>query len=325
MKINILFLITILCISCNTNEDNNSFQILKYNPTSEYIAIFGDIQYYTNNSYYSLYQYSCDWIVKQKLVGMNIKGVIHTGDVTQSNGIWDWNFFLTATYQLANEIPYVSMIGDHDYTWDKDERIYDRYSTHFNEFVSFPLTKQRVVAYFEEGRMENVVVENYVQGLPFYFLVLEFGPREEVVTWANEYVRSHPEINFIMMTHEYLEQGGGRRTKNLKSVIRLRNTTYTTPEDLWKKLVKCNDNILCVFCGHVLSLYSYTIDKNDFGREVPQIQYNIQDTPYRYDNWLMLWEFPEKKDSANVSIINAKTLKYYNNNPILFQFKYKRN
>lgn len=320
MRKGLLLFLTFFIISCSKDD---VYQVMKYNSTSEYIAIFGDIQYYTNSSYYLLYENSCNWILAQKHAGMHIKCVLHTGDVTQSNTGGNWWYFQTATQKLASEIPYVSAIGDHDYTWDDNGLIHDRYSTFFNDYVNFPLTKQNVVAYFEKGRMENIIVENHIHGLPIYFLVLEFGPRKEVVDWANEYVRNHSDINFILMTHEYLEYGGGRRTQNLKMVSRLQNTTYTKPDDLWNQLVKCNNNILCVFCGHVLSLYACTPEKNDFGRDVYQIQYNIQDVDYRYDNWLMLWEFPDDSEYVNVMIFNASTMKFFNNQSTLFRFKYR--
>lgn len=326
LKIGLLFVLISMLVSCDTEESQKEIKVMEYNDSSEYIAIFGDIQYYTYPAYFYLYQHSCDWILYQKHAGMKINDVLLVGDVTNKNEVYQWEYFRNATRELANEIPYISVTGDHDYTWDGNT-IYDRNSTHFSEYLSFPLTKQKVVAWFEEGHMENIIVENYIHGIPIYFLALEFGPRKEVVSWANEFVKNHPDIYFILINHEYLEAGGGRRTEGLKCVLRLKkntNTTYTTPTQLWNQLIKNNDNILCVLCGHVSSLYAYTPEENDFGREVPQIQHNIQGSAYRYDNWLMLWEFPLKSDTVNVSIINTNTLKYFNNSSTLFKFKYRR-
>lgn len=325
-KIGLLLSIILLLFCCDSDKNDDVIQIMEYNDSSEYIAVFGDIQYYTNAANNYLFQHSCDWILTQKHAGMNINSVLLVGDVTQHNDDGLWPYFRSATKQLSKEIPFISAIGDHDYSWENGT-IYDRFSTHFNEYLSFPLSTQKVVAWYEKGRMENIVVENYIHGKPIYILVLEFGPREEVVDWANDYVKSHPNIDFILLNHEYLETGGGRRTEGLRCVMRLRNTnsTYTTPTQLWNRLIKKNDNIMCVLCGHVGGLYAYTLEKNNFGREVPQIQHNIQSPDYRYDNWLMLWEFPKGSDTANVSIINTKSMKYFNDKPVLFKFKYKTN
>lgn len=320
----IVVLLTFFCItSCAQAEYDIEPIPSILRPTSEYVAIFGDVQYYTNSTYQHLFQYSCNWILNQKHAGININSVLHTGDCTQGNAKGLWKYYYSSIQPLAQEVPFISAIGDHDYTWTDNVYIDDRYDTRFNEFNSFPLTRQKIVTWFEEERFENIVVENYIQGLPIYYLVLEFGPRQEVVDWANAYVKSHPNINFILFNHEYLEMGGDRRTKGLKCDKRLRNTTYLKPEELWNQLIKCNDNILCVLCGHVGGLYTYTPEENDFGRIVPQIQHNIQSADYRYDNWLMLLEFPVESDSVNVSILDTKTLSYYEDKPVLFKFRYR--
>ena len=318
-----LLLLVIGLVGCNKEEiDHDEFT---FEPTSDYIAVFGDIQYYTyykGNTRY--YQHSLDWISRKLDEGCHFNCVLHTGDLTEKNELEGWNRFSNAIGNLATKIPCYSVIGDHDYE-RTGARILDRKETHFNEFVQFPLSTQKVVAWFEEGRMENVVVENTIHGQRLDLLILEFGPRSEVIKWANAYVKAHPDHLFIVMNHEYLEYGGGRRTSTtrLKCVMRLRNTTYNTPEQLWDRLIKSNDNIRAVLCGHVESLYALTVEENDFGREIPQIQHNIQGDAYLYDNWLMIWEFPIDSDMANVCIYSTRKGKYYDDKKVLFQFKYR--
>lgn len=291
----------------------------------EYLAIFGDIQFYTTSTYNHHFRHSLSWIEYQIENGVNIKSVLHTGDVCHNpNADSHWNCFDRAMADFSKVVPFYSMIGDHDYTWYDDIHIDGRNNTQFNEHLQFPLSMKNVIEQFESGRMENVVVKNEIQGQRIDLLILEFGPRKEVVDWANAYVKAHPNHMFVLMTHEYLEKGGGRRVKGLKMAARLQNTTYTTPDQLWERLIRCNDNILCVLCGHVEDLYDFTIDINDFGREVPQIQHNIQSPDFRYDNWLMLWEFPADSDSANVFIYNTQTNKYYDDTTSLFRFKYRK-
>lgn len=326
------FLLTLLLFYClppfamggqdaNAINDDDGLKV-KLNLTSEYIAIFGDIQYLTNSSYINIYEHSLDWILQQKQQGYKINCVLHTGDITQTNAINQWDCFYDATNKLAQHIPFYSAIGDHDYTWD-GPLIYDRYSTLFSYYTMFPLSLQHLDAWYESWCMENIVFENYIHGERYDLIFLEFGPRQEVVEWIDEYVKSHPDRKYILINHEYLETGGGRRVNGLKCVARLQNTTYTTPEQLWNKLIRVNNNIVGVLCGHVGSLYALTLERNDYGREVPQIEHNIQGTTYRYDNWLMLWEFPIWGNQAKVMIVNTQTEKCYNDNSSLFSFIYK--
>lgn len=328
MKTKIIFLLLTIsitlngfCFGTNNSENgNNNLKYFEFNPFSEYLAIFGDIQYYTDRFHWDYYKQSMDWIYEQLNKGMIIKSVLHTGDITQNNSPSSWQYYSFCGQFVSNLIPIITIIGDHDYNWDANGHILNRDSTHFNEFVNFPSTVQKTLDYFEEGKMENVVIENTIKDRRIDFLVLEFGPRKEVVEWACRYVETHPEVEFILMNHEYLEKGGGRRVTGLKCLSRLRNTTYSTPDELWEKLVKCHDNIISVLCGHVGGIYAISFDQNDFGRQVPQIMHNIQSPEFGYDYWLMLWEFPNNEDWVNVSIVNTQTLQYYENKPVLFRF-----
>ena len=313
-------------LSCEKDEDGGgqkkAAQKSILNPTSEYIAVFGDIQGQTaNHEKEALYKHSVNWIEEQISNGYKIDAVLQVGDITGANIIGQWEIFYNSTNSLAQKTPFFAAIGDHDYTWT-GPYIDDRKDTFFNDYIQFPLSVSKVIDYFEEGKMENVVVENYIHGQPYYFLILEFGPRPEVIDWARMYVGDHSWINFILINHEYLESGGGIRTSNLKCKARLRYSNYYTPTEVWEQLVAPYDNIVCVLCGHVASLYALTYDTNSSYREVPQIQHNIQEEPYNSDCWLMLWEFPVDSDSANVFIYNTKTEKYYNNKKALFKFKY---
>lgn len=311
--------------SCNKNEINNSISYstkIIDKTDAEYIAILGDIQYYTlDYSTISIYTTTLDWIRYQNNNGVKFRSIIQTGDITHNSLFEQFTFFKNATNDIASEIPFFSMIGDHDYFWD-DSYIISRDSTYFSCFLNFPLSVSRIEACFEPNRLENVVYKLIIHNKIYYLLSLEFGPRTEVVEWANAFIKSHCYSNFIIMTHEYLESDGLRRSDNLKSLRRLKNTSVTTPDDLWKNLICCNNNIMCVLCGHVGSLYSVSYDKNDNGRYIPQIQHNIQSSQFRHDNLLMLWKFPNNSDSVNVSIINTKTGKYYKNE-ILFTFRYR--
>lgn len=305
-------------LSCHADE------VFSPDGSIVYMAVFGDIQYLTiNKRDVEVYKKSVDWIQRKRAEGYYFNCILYTGDITMTNLPHQWQYFLNSTSQLARDIPLITVTGDHDYTWEDGIHIDNRRSTHINEYLQLPSTTSKIVAWYEEGRLENIVVENTIHGQRLDLLVLEFGPREEVVAWADAYVKAHPDHNFILMNHEYLKKNGGIRTSNLKCELRLRNTSYLTPEQLWNKLIKCNDNIRCVLCGHVGSLYALTLENNDFGREIPQIEHNIQAEPYRFDNWLMMWEFPADSDSANVYIYNTQTEQYYEDKKILFKFKYK--
>ena len=82
------------------DEDN-----LTPGPKSEYIAVFGDIQYLTYDSYVHIYRHSLDWIQRKNNDGWRFRFILHTGDVTMSNRESQWDCFLGATNQIAQQIP----------------------------------------------------------------------------------------------------------------------------------------------------------------------------------------------------------------------------
>lgn len=308
----------------DSNANSDRIDTMEYAaPAMEYIAIFGDIQYYTRSDYGgNIYKKSIDWLCGQLDRGNRIRCVLHTGDVTMNNSIEQYERFRKLTTQIAERIPFVSIIGDHDYQWT-GAQIYSRDSTHYSDFLDFPLTTDCLDAQFEEGRMENAVFRCEVQGCRLDLMALEFGPRDEVMEWAIAEVERHPERRYVVMTHEYLGTSGKRRTENLKTAMRLRNTTYNTPDQIWDKLVKTHDNVRCVLCGHVDALFTLLTESNDFDRKIPQIEYNIQGTDYRWGNVMMLWAAAPESDVMKVCILDTQTGGWYDGNRSLAEIEYK--
>ena len=289
---------------------------------AEYIIVLGDIQEYTNSSVCETYLHrTMGWISAQKQYGGQINCVLQVGDITNGNLRSQWDRFYNSTISTAEEILYVTCTGNHDYDWDSNYKINDRESTHINEYAKFPLTQENIVEYFETDKIENIVVANTIHNERYDILVLEFGPRTEVVEWANKYVSVNSDRKFILMTHEFLTREGERINTDSYAERQFRNTTWSSPEIVWQKLIDNNDNIVCVLCGHNgFSKQLYT--KNRVGREVPQILFNLQYQENGGDGWVQLWEFPERSDSVTVKVYNTIS---YKNHPdsLTFKFRYR--
>lgn len=293
------------------------------NSESVYIVVLGDIQEYTSNNHYTSYlEGTMDWLYSQNYYKKNISCVLQNGDVTDSNASYQWDLFKGITEKVAEEVLYIACTGNHDYTWNSKSKIEDRKSTRINEYASFPLTLSNIEERFESDKIENIIVKNEINGERIDILALEFGPRAEVLEWAKDYVSSHSDRKFILMTHEFLSSKGARISTNSYAGSQLLNTTWSSPEDVWQNLVKDNDNIVCVLCGHngfSAQLYS----TNSFGREVPQILFNLQYQENGGDGWIQLWEFPEKSDSVNVSVYNTIRREMHPNPATRFKFRYR--
>lgn len=291
--------------------------------TSEYIVVIGDIQEYTANpAWMPYYEATVQWIYSQYMQGMKIKCVLQVGDLTASNLYNEYQSFYNVTSLLAEEIPYIACIGNHDYTWEPDGEIGDRNQTWFSEYVSFDLTESLIVDRFEEGRMENIIVKNDIWREPYYILVLEFGPRKEVLEWANQYVAAHKDVKFILMTHEYLK--GNSMALNSTAEAQFRDISFSSPEQIWRDLIKDNDNIAWVLCGHN-GFYAHLTTENAWGRDVLQVLFNLQYQKNGGDGMIQLWEFPQGQDSATVRIYNTISRQWFaqDGKVVELKFKYK--
>lgn len=310
-----IILLSILFLICSCNSQDEIMKLKLYqqslsqdtnlNKESEYMVVIGDIQGYTRNDgndrYYGI---TMNWINTQYFQGCKIKSVLQLGDITENNSKWQYELFHKYTLPVAQNIPYIACIGNHDYTWDKESRINDRKETLFTEYTSFGLTETLIVDRFEEDRMENVIVKNEIWGNLYYILSLEFRPRTEVLEWANRFVKKHPNHKFILMTHEFLTGKGERISSSSYTSQQLKNTTWNSPEQVWQQLVKDNDNIFCVLCGHN-GFFTYLMSDNASDRSVPQILFNLQYLENGGDGWVQLWEFPQNSDSVNVILYNT--------------------
>lgn len=323
-----LFILSILFVSCDKNEDIQ----LEWEPQSidenlnrdsEYIVVIGDIQEYTNDNESSIYyEETMRWIWSQYRYGIKIKCILQVGDITNNNAQNQYETFYRYTYPVANVIPYVTCIGNHDYVWNAHLKIENRNQTSFSDYTSFELTKSLVVDSFEPNRMENIVVENVINGKPYYILVLEFGARQEVVKWAGDYAKNHQDKKFILMTHEFLNRDGNRISANSYAGRQLRNTTWSTPEEIWEGMIKENDNIVCVLCGHN-GFYGYQLSQNSYDRMVPQILFNLQYQDNGGNGLVQLWEFPQGSDFVHIDVYNTIQRQWYSDSTTTkFSFKY---
>lgn len=321
------FLLILNSCSKDSLESLYSYQIidvdsnLSYN--SSYIVVFGDIQNYMSPENISFYRQSLSWIYSQKIKGHDIPCVIELGDITNSNTTEEWSCFYNSTRNLTDIVPFFFCVGNHDYDWDKDGLIHDRSSTKINDYYNFPMSQKYIVERYEENANENIIAKVNIGASPIYLLILEYGPRVEVVDWAMRQVESSPEKKFILITHEYLTRDGQLDEVGTYAKLQFTNTptTWTSPKYLWDNLVKTNNNILGVVCGHN-GFFANLWSQNDYGREIPQMLFNLQYLDNGGDGWIELWEIPNGSNTVNVRLYNTITRSFYEDKSFNFFLNY---
>lgn len=319
-NISIVFsIISLFIICCEKGGDleDIEYQIIEadsiFNTDSHYIVVIGDIQEYTKND--DLAYYLCmtnHWIRNQQKYFNNFACVLQNGDITWSNVNSQWVRADYAFSFLGDEILFIPSTGNHDYDWVSGSRITDRNSSLFNSLTNIKSLKKQQIQQYEKRKLDNIIVPIKMGSDSLYVIALEFGPRKEAVAWADSIVRSNICKRFILMTHEWLSPDGLRVDKESYAASQLSGLSYSTPEEVWNKLVYPNDNILCVLCGHN-GFCKYLFSENKRGRKVCQVLFNLQYQVNGGDGMVQLWEFPDNENIINISVYNTITRKYHLN------------
>jgi hypothetical protein len=265
------------------------------------IAVLPDTQHYSDR-YPASYEAQTKWIIDQR-EQRRIACVLHLGDITDDNSPRQWENAARAMSHLDWHVPYFMAPGNHDYSYGGTSS--DR-TTLFGEY--FPTAALRSRPTFggfydrEPDRVENSFHLFSAGARKFLVLCLEFGPRRDVVRWANEVVARHRNREAILVTHAFVydddtrydwKKFGEKQTWNPHDygVAKSGNDDVTDGEELWQQLVSRHENFIFTINGHVLHdglgrLQSGTPG----GRQVHQMLVNFQMRPRGGDGWLRLLE-----------------------------------
>ena len=219
------------------------------------IAVLPDTQYYAS-SWPDVFNAQTRWLVENR--GPQQLGfVLHTGDIVDSDTPEQWMVASQALHMFDGQLPYVITAGNHDYKDPLADRM-GMGSVYFppSDFAANPWFQGT----FEPDHIENSYSLFDVPGGQWLVLALEFGPRDEVVAWANSVLAAHATTPAIVITHAYLYRDG-TLYDNVGAPDQLFNphmyvmanqpgTTINDGAELWTKLIAPNSNVKLVFSGH---------------------------------------------------------------------------
>ncbi len=266
------------------------------------VAVLPDTQNYSQR-YPQTFTAQTEWIAENRKA-RNIAAVLHLGDITNNSTPQEWENASKSMSVLDGKVPYFMVNGNHDYS-DKG-RCTDR-TTLVNDY--FPVARFREQPNFggvydkEPDRVENSYHTFTAEGRQFLVIALEFGPRKDVVRWANEVAAKHPDHAAILITHAYMysddtrydwEKYGTKQTWNPHNygVAKATDDDVSDGEELWKNLVSRHENFIMTLNGHVLhDGLARIATPTPGGRDVHQMLVNFQMRPNGGDGWLRLMEF----------------------------------
>jgi hypothetical protein len=237
---------------------------LPIDPGSWTMVVMPDTQHYADNAgnlphFHAQTQWAADHVVSH-----NIKYVLHEGDIVNNNNVTQWNNARPALDRMNGIVPYALAPGNHDYGPNGSSTTRD---TLFHEPQYFgpgtPYASQPSIGgFFEAGKTDNSWHTFNAGGSDWLVLALEFGPRDEVVAWANDVVEANPDHKAILVTHAYMyfddtiydwaTKGSSQSWNPYSYGVASLPGGVNDGQDLWNNLVKLHENFRFVFNGHVL-------------------------------------------------------------------------
>jgi 3',5'-cyclic AMP phosphodiesterase CpdA len=277
------------------------------------VIVLPDTQYYAG-SYPAIFEAQTQWIRDQAPI-RSIQAVLHVGDVVDT--IQDhsqWKIAEKAMRRLDGVVPYVLVPGNHDQDGSRSGLMSQYFS---------PATMPWITGTMVEGEMENNYAILAIGPQNWLVIGLEFGPRDQVLAWADGILKAYPMLPAILVTHAYLYSDGTRydwQTKGESQVYNPHWYGYTAPEgindgeEMWRKLIEPNPNVRLVFSGHMnaspYALAHRSDTRHTGGLPVHQLLQDFQSNTNGGDGYLCILEFDYPQEIIRVRTYSP-TLKAY--------------
>lgn len=295
-------------------------------PGSFTIAILGDTQNYSQ-FYPEIYAQQTQWLVDNK-ANRNIQFALHVGDIVNFENTTQWNNAAAAMSTLDGQLNYAIVPGNHDYADNRNVSQFNQ-ANRFGPGSAYA-SQSTLAGYYpaEPNSRMNTYHTFEANGEKVLVMALEFGPRDEVISWAESVVDAHPDHRAILLTHAYMYDGGtwfdasvdpndpqGRtfdqirddEVNRVESIYNPKSYGWATGandgRDLWEKLVRERENFSLVVTGHQFDERDgipFQLNTGDNGNAVYQMLVDQQNRAFGGEGWIRLLEF--SPDGTTVTV-----------------------
>lgn len=247
-------------------------------PSHEFtIAVLPDTQYYARD-YPIIFIRQTQWLA-ENAQSQNISLALHMGDITSRNTPAEWETAVNSLGLLWETVPCILSVGNHDIVgpagYMRQQTLVDNYFP----AATFPY----LAGAFEPNQISNSYHLLQLADQPYLVLSLEFGPRDEVLKWADQVISAYPDRKVIIITHTYTGPGGVRicaANSTASPQFYLPEPTNGSVNDgaqMWDKLIRHHANIQLVLSGHIgVSAITYNIARADHDNLVYELLTDYQ-------------------------------------------------
>jgi len=270
-------------------------------------VVLPDTQNYSEK-YPETFEAQTRWIMANR-GKRRIGAVFHLGDITNHNNEVQWrNARAALDPVLASDLPLCIVPGNHDYGAGGQAKTRDSLMSTYLPVEELARRPGWGGAYDKEpDRSENSYHRLDIAGRKFLVLCLEFGPRDDVLRWANGVVAANRDREAILLTHAHLFSDDTRYNREVYGKAQTANPLgyglaklpegANEGEQVWQKLISRHETFILTLNGHVAGDgLGRLVTQTPGGRPVPQVVVNFQFRPKGGDGWLRLVEM--RKDGT---------------------------
>lgn len=255
------------------------------------LVLLPDTQRYSKNNP-AMFFSQTHWI-RDSAPALNLKFVIHLGDIVDDNTDREWRVADEAMGVLDGRVPYLVVPGNHDFEKSADGTRRIKLAPKYNA-VFPPLRFRSQPGY--GGHLGTTNENSYAfftaAGRDFLILGLEFGPSDAVLEWAARIVRAHPEKHVIIATHCYMYDDDTRLGPGDDYSPHKSDLKFNDGEQMWEKFVRHHPNIFMVVSGHVKGTGTGRLtSRGEHGNVVHQMLSDYQHLESGGDGWLRVLKF----------------------------------
>jgi len=200
-----------------------------------------------------------DWILEHRN-DLRIAFVSHVGDIVDKNRPAEWAVAAANLNRLREVVPFGLCVGNHDMETSGDASLFQS-TFGADSFKRYPW----YVGSYNHDRSDASVSRDNVNsaqkfeagGIKFLFLHLECNAPNDVLVWANETIRSHPDHRVLITTHMDLgvadkpksQQGFVDDPKGRMNWSKIHGKRGNTAVEMWTKCYRLHSNVDFVFSG----------------------------------------------------------------------------
>lgn len=241
-------------------QATNIVTAIAVNPGDFTWAILPDTQTYTSGdptNFYNGMQF-----LRTNATAMNLRALVGLGDIVQDGGnLTQWGVAKIGYGIVSSNVPNVVImpaLGNHDYDDSGTTFINTRAATNYiNQFSNLVYTNAgwNGAQFGASNHFENSFVIQTNAGKAYGILMLEFGPRTNVMDWAASVVASNAMVSWFIVTHSYMYRDDSRVGDSDLYNPRVYQccTNSADGEAMWSGWIKNMPNVVAVFSGHDLA------------------------------------------------------------------------